>query len=50
LDFTLTHDQLYVVISRVKIKKGLKILILDEQGKVISTTKNMVYKEVFRNL
>ncbi|KAI9075948.1 hypothetical protein K1719_042104 [Acacia pycnantha] len=31
-------------------KKGLKILILDEQGKPTSKTYNIVYKEVFYNL
>jgi len=33
-----------VVISRVKIKRGLKILILDEDGNVTNTIKNVVYK------
>jgi len=33
-----THGQLYVAISGVTKKKGLKILILDEDGKVSNTT------------
>jgi len=45
-----THGQLYVAISRVTLKKGLKILILDEDGKVTTTTTNVVYKEIFENL
>jgi len=45
-----THGQLYVVVSRVKSKEDLKMLILDEERKVCTSTKNVVYKEVFVNL
>ncbi|XP_071740075.1 uncharacterized protein [Rutidosis leptorrhynchoides] len=41
-----THDQLYVVVSRVMSKKGLKVIILDENGNDARITKNVVYKEV----
>ncbi|XP_004501122.1 uncharacterized protein, partial [Cicer arietinum] len=45
-----THGQFYVAISRVKSREGLKIVILDEEGKLCTDTKNVVYKEIFNNL
>ncbi|KAG4921916.1 hypothetical protein JHK82_050874 [Glycine max] len=45
-----SHDQLYVALSRVQSKKGLQILIHDNQGTPKNTTINVVYKEVFANL
>ena len=45
-----THGQLYVAISRVRTKKGLRILILDEDGYVTNKTKNVVYSEFFGNI
>ncbi|MCH80586.1 ATP-dependent DNA helicase PIF1 [Trifolium medium] len=45
-----THGQLYVAISRVTTKKGLKFLILDEDGKPSTRTLNVVYPEIFDNL
>ncbi|XP_028801295.1 ATP-dependent DNA helicase PIF1-like [Neltuma alba] len=45
-----THGQLYVAVSRVLRKSGLKILILDTDGKASNRTNNVVYKEVFHNI
>ncbi|KAJ0523564.1 putative DNA helicase [Helianthus annuus] len=45
-----THGQLYVALSRVTRRDGLKIVILDSDGNLCDTTSNVVYKEVFRNL
>jgi ATP-dependent DNA helicase PIF1 len=44
------HGQLYVAISRVTSKHGLKILIENEDGTCGNKTKNIVYHEIFRYL
>ncbi|KAK2398192.1 hypothetical protein QL285_048158 [Trifolium repens] len=45
-----THDQLYVSVSRVKIRYGIKILITDGSEKPQTSTVNVVYLEVFQRI
>jgi ATP-dependent DNA helicase PIF1 len=45
-----SHGQMYVVASRVTSRKGLKMLLIDEDGSDTNITSNVVYKEVFQNV
>jgi ATP-dependent DNA helicase PIF1 len=45
-----TQGQLYVVVSRVKTRSGLKILIIDDDENRKSSTINVVYPEVFQKI
>ncbi|PAN34481.1 hypothetical protein PAHAL_6G096000 [Panicum hallii] len=45
-----THGQLYVAVSRVNSNSGLKLLIEDDDGEPVDTTRNIVYQEVLRRV
>ncbi|XP_019263781.1 PREDICTED: uncharacterized protein LOC109241497 [Nicotiana attenuata] len=42
-----THGQLYVALSQVTSRKGLKILVCDDDGQITTEATNIVFKEVF---
>ncbi|AES61356.1 DUF223 domain protein [Medicago truncatula] len=44
------HDTLYVTISRVTSRGGLKILINDDDGDDTNVASSVIYREVFRNV
>jgi ATP-dependent DNA helicase PIF1 len=45
-----SRGQLYIAISRVTPKEGLKILITNEDGEDFDFTSNVVYEKIFYNV
>ncbi|XP_012828523.1 PREDICTED: uncharacterized protein LOC105949751 [Erythranthe guttata] len=45
-----SHDQLYVALSRVTSRGGIKIFIKSDSGEFTDVTRNVVYKEVFHRI
>ncbi|XP_076897852.1 uncharacterized protein LOC143551267 [Bidens hawaiensis] len=48
-DPAFSHGQLYVALSRVKSRDGIKLVILDKDSKLTNKTTNVVYKKIFGN-
>jgi hypothetical protein len=42
-----SHGQLYLAVKRVTSKRGLRILVEDDNGDCTNKTQNIVYSEVF---
>ncbi|XP_012835593.1 PREDICTED: ATP-dependent DNA helicase PIF1-like [Erythranthe guttata] len=45
-----SHDQLYIALSRVTSRGGIKIFIKLDSGELTNVTRNVVYKEVFHRI
>ena len=48
--FAFFHRQLYVAVSRVKSKRGLKVLCCDNDGNYANSTTNVKYRKVLHRL
>lgn len=49
LDRVFTRDKLYVDVSHIKSKRGLKNFICNDDGQFTDRTTNVIYKEVSLN-
>ncbi|KAL8476950.1 hypothetical protein ACS0TY_029303 [Phlomoides rotata] len=45
-----SHGHLYVAVSRITNRSGLKVLLCNSDNGSSNNTKNIVFREVFRNL
>lgn len=45
-----SHGQLYVAVSRVTSRSGLRILVTNDKGEAQRKTLNVVYKEIFQSI
>jgi len=45
-----THEQLYVAVSHIKSRQGLKILAIDDDGQPSNCTTNIVYEKIFQKI
>ncbi|XP_076947495.1 uncharacterized protein LOC143619450 [Bidens hawaiensis] len=49
-DPVFSHGQLYVALSRVNSRDGIKLVIFDKESKLTNKTTNVVYNEIFGNV